>query len=126
MFTGYLIHESGMWSEVHKQWFFLPRRASTETYTETDDEHRAANILFRTDEAFSGIEMSRVGEFSLTHGFSSFKFIPGTKDRVIVALKSEEDKGKIASFITVFNLDGDVILDEINIGEHKYEGIEFI
>lgn len=115
-----------MWSEEHKQWFFLPRRASTETYTETDDERRAANILFRTDEVFSRIEMSRVGEFSQTHGFSSFKFIPGTKDRVIVALKSEEDKGKIASYIMVFNLDGDVLLNEINIGDHKYEGIEFI
>lgn len=123
---GYLIHESGMWSDIYKQWFFLPRRASMDTYTETDDERRATNLLFRTDDDFSSIELSRVGQFSQTHGFSSFKFIPGTKDRVIVALKSEEDNGKIASYIMVFNLDGEVLLNEISIGNHKYEGIEFI
>lgn len=25
---GYMIHESGVWSEVHKRWYFLPRRCS--------------------------------------------------------------------------------------------------
>lgn len=25
---GYIIHESGVWSDVHKRWFFLPRRCS--------------------------------------------------------------------------------------------------
>ena len=32
-------------------------------------------------------------------GFSSFKFIPGTEDQVILALKTEENKGKIATCI---------------------------
>lgn len=27
---GYMIHESGMWSDHHKKWFFLPRRCSKE------------------------------------------------------------------------------------------------
>lgn len=27
---GYMIHESGMWSKVHRKWFFLPRRCSKE------------------------------------------------------------------------------------------------
>lgn len=27
---GYMIHESGMWSNAHKKWFFLPRRCSKE------------------------------------------------------------------------------------------------
>lgn len=27
---GYMIHESGMWSELHRKWFFLPRRCSKE------------------------------------------------------------------------------------------------
>lgn len=27
---GYMIHESGVWSAVHKKWFFLPRRCSKE------------------------------------------------------------------------------------------------
>ena len=32
-------------------------------------------------------------------GYSSFKFIPGTRDSMIVATKSEENKGRIASCI---------------------------
>ena len=121
-----MIHESGSWSKIHKQWFLLPRRASKETYEEVADEHRATNIMFRASEHFDDISMSRVGLFSPTHGFSSFKFIPGTQDSLIVALKSEEDKGKIASYILAFNLDGDIIMPETKIGNYKYEGIEFI
>ncbi len=122
-----MIHESGLWSELHKKWFFLPRRASKETYNEVDDEYRATNILFSTDEHFKNIEISRVGPFSPTHGFSSFKFIPGTGDNLMVALKSEENQAKaVASYIMVFNLDGDIVYEETQIGVHKFEGIEFI
>lgn len=27
---GYMIHESGVWSDIHKRWYFLPRRCSKE------------------------------------------------------------------------------------------------
>src|SRR3712207_6975029 len=37
--------------------------------------------------------------------FSSFKFIPNTDDQIIVALKSEEDSGKVATYIMAFTLD---------------------
>ena len=125
-FLGYMIHESGVWSDHHDQWFFLPRRASTEKYEETPDERRATNLMFRASADFENILMSRIGPFNPTHGFSSFKFVPDTNDNVIVALKSEEDNGKISSYIMAFTLDGDIILDETKIGDHKYEGVEFI
>jgi len=67
-----------------------------------------------------------IGEIIPTHGFSSFKFIPGTNDRIILALKSEEIGSKTASYITAFNIDGTIILPETKIADHKYEGIEFI
>lgn len=123
---GYMIHESGVWSDIHQSWFFLPRRASTETYTEEGDERRATNLLFKANSDFSEISHSRVGPFHATHGFSSFKFIPNTNDDVIVALKSEEDEGKIASYIMAFTLQGDILLEETKVGDYKYEGIEFI
>ncbi|ESN92556.1 hypothetical protein HELRODRAFT_69675 [Helobdella robusta] len=123
---GYLIHEAVSWSAVYNQWFFLPRRASREVYTEEDDEQRATNILFRSDEDFYSIEMSHLGPQHNTRGFSSFKFVPGTKDSVIIALKSEEDKGKIASYIVAYRIDGTNLMKEFKIGELKYEGIEFI
>jgi soluble calcium-activated nucleotidase 1 len=82
--------------------------------------------VFAVDSDFSHIEMSRIGPFHPSHGFSSFKFIPGTNDEVIIALKSEEDEGKIASYILAFTTDGELLLEETRIGDYKYEGIEFI
>ena len=32
--VGYMIHESGRWSDVHQKWFFLPRKLSRESYDE--------------------------------------------------------------------------------------------
>lgn len=124
-----MIHESGVWSDVHKQWFFLPRRASAETYEEAADEQRASNIMFRADESFSDISFTRIGPLHPTHGFSSFKFIPGTNDQIVVALKSEEkDAIPVASYIMVFSIDGEILLEETKIGNYpfKFEGIEFI
>ncbi|KAM3909981.1 soluble calcium-activated nucleotidase 1 [Leptodactylus fuscus] len=123
---GYLIHESAAWSDSLHSWFFLPRRASKERYSEKEDEQRGANILLRASADFSDISLSHVGTLNPTHGFSSFKFIPGTDDQIIVALKSEENNGAAATYITVFILDGRVLLPETKIGNIKYEGIEFI
>ncbi|XP_018089476.1 calcium activated nucleotidase 1 L homeolog isoform X2 [Xenopus laevis] len=123
---GYLIHESAAWSDSLKSWFFLPRRASQEQYSEKEDEKRGSNILLRATPDFSDIKMSHVGTLNPTHGFSSFKFIPGTDDQIIVALKSEEDNGKVATYITAFTLDGRILLPETKVGNVKYEGIEFI
>ncbi len=59
--------------------------------------------------------------------FQRFPFArAGTDDTLIVALKSEEDQGKIASYIMAFTLDGDILLDEVFVGNRKYEGVEFI
>jgi soluble calcium-activated nucleotidase 1 len=125
-FAGYIIHESGVWSEVHHKWFFLPRRASKEKYEETADERRGTNLMFIADEHFYDISVRTIGPVNPTHGFSSFKFVPGTDDTVIVALKSMEDNGKIASFIMAFDMDGSVLMPERKIGDVKYEGIEFV
>ncbi|KAJ8317874.1 hypothetical protein KUTeg_002965 [Tegillarca granosa] len=126
VFPGYIIHESGVWSDVHQRWFFLPRRASKQKYEETADEKRATNLMIIADENFTNLEVRYVGQISPTRGFSSFKFIPQTNDQVIVALKSEEDAGTIASYILAFDIKGKIIMQEHKIGNYKYEGIEFI
>lgn len=123
---GYMIHESGVWSQIHNRWIFLPRRGSKLKYDEVSDERRAINLLLYADDDFKKIEVLKVGPYNPTHGFSSFKFIPGTKDSIIVALKSEEDEGKIHSYIIAFNLNGDILLEETKIADHKLEGIEFV
>ncbi|XP_077380009.1 soluble calcium-activated nucleotidase 1-like isoform X2 [Festucalex cinctus] len=123
---GYLIHESAAWSERLQRWFFLPRRASHERYEESADERRATNLLLSCRADFSDIRRRRVGPLNPTHGFSSFKFVPDTDDQIVLALKSEEDAGRIASYIIAFTLDGRVLMPETKIGDEKYEGLEFI
>ncbi|XP_008327764.1 soluble calcium-activated nucleotidase 1 isoform X2 [Cynoglossus semilaevis] len=123
---GYLIHESAAWSDTLQRWFFLPRRASNERYEEVADERRGTNLALSCSPNFKDIIVSRVGPLNPTHGFSSFKFVPNTDDQIILALKSEEDAGNIATYITAFTLDGRILLPETVIGDVKYEGLEFI
>ncbi|XP_016978315.1 apyrase [Drosophila rhopaloa] len=126
---GYMIHESGTWSDVKQRWFFLPRRCSKEKYNETKDEHMGCNVLVSADESFTKIETVQLDPENTTptHGFSSFKFLPGTDDSIIVALKSEELNGKTATFITAFDIKGKTLLPEMRIeSDYKYEGFEFI
>ncbi|XP_062304840.1 soluble calcium-activated nucleotidase 1 [Osmerus eperlanus] len=123
---GYLIHESAAWSDNLQRWFFLPRRASEQRYDETEDEHRGANLVLSCSPDFEDITVSRVGPLNPTHGFSSFKFVPDMDDQIVLALKSEEDAGKIATYIMAFTLDGRILMPETKIGDVKYEGVEFI
>ena len=75
---------------------------------------------------FEDVTVSRVGPLNPTHGFSSFKFVPNMDDQIVLALKSEEDAGKIATYIMAFTLDGRILMPETKIGDVKYEGVEFI
>lgn len=45
---------------------------------------------------------------------------------MVVALKSEEDAGKIATYMMAFTLDGRILMPETKVGDVKYEGLEFI
>lgn len=123
---GYLIHESAAWSDTLQRWFFLPRRASKDRYEETADERRGTNLALSSSADFKDVIVSRVGPLNPTHGFSSFKFVPNTDDQIVLALKSEEDAGKVATYIMAFTLDGRILLPETKIGDVKYEGVEFI
>jgi len=127
-YPGYMIHESAQWSDVHQRWFFLPRRASKEIYSESADETRGTNYMLIADENFDFVQSRKVGNLTPARGFSAFQFIPGTKDQLIVALKSEEKDGvAVGSYITIFSIDGTTILDETPLlGQYKFEGIEFM
>lgn len=120
--------QAAAWSDVHKKWFFLPRRASKFKYNDVEDERHGTNMLLTADDSFSRIKVTTVGDLETpSHGFSSFKFVPQTSDHIIVALKSEELEGKVATYIMVFDADnGAILYPETKIGDHKYEGIEFI
>jgi len=125
-FPGYMLHESGTWSDHHQKWFFLPRRMSHEQYDEVKDEFTGTNVLLSCDEHFKNVNVVHVGKVEPTHGFSSFKFIPGTDDTVIVALKTTEVEGQTSTFIMVFDIHGNILHPEKKIADLKYEGFDFI
>ncbi|KAI6192112.1 Apyrase [Aphelenchoides bicaudatus] len=128
-FPAYMIHESCQWSDVHQQWFFLPRKVSLEAYNENTDPYKAGNYLIRTDETFEHFTVVQLeSQLQPTHGYSAFQFVPGTNDSVIIALKSEELDGfPFSSFYTVFNINGSIYVDETKVpGDYKLEGLEFV
>lgn len=125
---GYLIHESAAWSSEHRKWFFLPRKASSKAYNEVEDEKKGTNLMLKSDDNFENIEMITVGESpNPLLGFSSFKFIPGLEDQIIVAIKSKEVGNDISTYVLVFDINGNVLLPETLVDNQiKFEGIEFI
>jgi len=135
---GYVIHEAINWSPHMRKWVFMPRRISTEAYNDVLDEKRGSNKLVIVDESFKNFEVVEVNMANKDglHGFSSFAFVPGTKDRHAIALRSVEDECagddldvcKQRSYIVIFDvLTGEVLMDEVKIEENmKFEGIEFI
>uniref|UniRef100_A0A1B6FWI6 Uncharacterized protein n=2 Tax=Cuerna arida TaxID=1464854 RepID=A0A1B6FWI6_9HEMI len=129
-FPAALVHESCTWSDVHKRWFFMPLRKLEGPFDPNTYPHLSTNILLSADENFQDIKNVTVGDVHGDHGFCSFKFIPGTDDTVVVALKSEDQmvdgKPQYSTHIMVFLLDGTVIQDELRVSDLKFEGIEFI
>ena len=135
---GYLIHESINWSQHMKKWVFAPRRISTEAYDDEKDEKRGSNRIVLVNEDFTSAETVTVEMKSTDglHGFSSLAFIPGTKDRHALALRSvEEDCAgddlnvcKQRAYAVVFDVvTGKVLLDETKLPlDMKFEGVEMV
>ncbi|DBA02070.1 TPA: hypothetical protein N0F65_000317, partial [Lagenidium giganteum] len=121
-FPGYVMHEAIEWSPVQRKWYILPRRVSTESYHDEADETRGSNKMVIASEDFSSIEVLEVGKVTPLRGFSSFKFLPHTQDQIIVAIKSAEIEAEQfqTSFITIFDVKGNVLMEETEIpGNHK-------
>jgi soluble calcium-activated nucleotidase 1 len=98
---GYVIHEAAEWHPYRREWLFFPRKISNEPF----------------DEA--------VGERIPERGISSFKILPGHPEECI-GLKSVEIGDRTESYLFCFNLDGEVLQNDIFIGDYKCEGLEIL
>lgn len=137
-FPGYLMHEAVLWSSIHREWVFLPRRRSGLAYDSADNEKRGWNGLLIASEDFKHVRVRRIPALEDTHGFrgfSSAKFVPGSNDRTIAALRTIEiDPGNhgyknryTETFLGVFNIvTGEMLLKETRVGYKKYEGLVFL
>jgi len=124
-YPGYIWHEAVDWNAAQRRWYFLPRRMSVEPYDEVLDETRASNTMFSFDEHFQHIRQQKIGPLDGKRGFSSFKFFPFREDE-FVAIKTEEYRDSIKSFIGVYRLDGTILMPDMEIEDVKYEGVEFL
>lgn len=128
-FPGFVLHESGIWSKIHKKWFFLPRFCSKEELSKDKEKSPGCNLLMTADEKFEDIKIVDIplsGEYRKVQGFSSFQFVPGSNDTIIVALKTTETDLVMNTFVCVFDIYGYNIYGKIDVFLDKYEGIEFI
>lgn len=134
---GYCIHEAILWSSYMNKWVFLPRRISADAYDENTDERKGSNKLVLVDEKFttSTVVEIKMKEFDPLHGFSTVAFVPGSKDRHALAVRSveedcvggEETCKQRSYFLVIDVLTGDVLMDEVKYPEDmKFEGVEFV
>lgn len=138
VFPGYLMHEAVLWSAAQKEWIFLPRRVSKEPFDAEKNERRGSNVAIIVTEDFKTItrvEIKGLGDPTGWRGFSSAKFVPGTGDSVILALRtieiesstSPEPGRETATFLSAFELpSGKLILREQSFTAKKFEGLVFL
>jgi len=123
---GYLIHEAAEWHPDLERWYFFPRKVSFEPFDEAVDEReRGGNTLIVADADFQDIQVRTIGERVPDRGVSSLKFLPGHPDEC-VALKSVERDGRTETYVFCFDLDGNLLSDEVSLGEYKCKGVEIL
>lgn len=123
---GYVIHEAVEWHPYRRQWLFFPRKVSTQPFDELiDGRECGSNKLVIASEDFSDIQVIEVGQCVPERGISSFKLVPGRPDECI-GLKSVEIGDRTESYLFCFNLDGEILTDDLFVGDYKCEGVEFL
>mmetsp|Transcript_42531 Transcript_42531/g.99780 ORF Transcript_42531/g.99780 Transcript_42531/m.99780 type:complete len:329 (+) Transcript_42531:3-989(+) len=125
---GWLWHEAVHWDPRSRRWFFLPRKESQDVaYIPGQNEARCSNLLITVSEDFQDIKVTRIGPLEPKRGFTALRKVPGTAD-VFMALKVKEADGEMKTWATVFNLNGDLLLEPDPfefVADVKYEGLEF-
>ncbi|WKY02069.1 hypothetical protein Q1695_015801 [Nippostrongylus brasiliensis] len=123
---GFMSHEAVRWSEANRKWFLLPRKASELPYNKQTYVEKGARVLLTADADLQNVEVLGIRSGSdRTRGFRDFVFLPKTFETVIVALKvTDVPKEDATSFITVLDIFGNVILDDVPIpGDYQFKGL---
>ena len=83
------------------------------------------NLLVSCDGNFENIIVRNVLDFIPLRGCSDMDFVPNTGDTEIICCRTvEDDDAGVESYISIFNLKGDVLLNETLFEKDlKYEGI---
>ena len=123
---GYVTHEAADFDPERRRWLFFPRKVSFEPFDEpTDEREKGNNLLLDMDADFGDIQVREIGPKTPERGPSSLKIVPGHPDEV-VATKSVEIGDRTETYILAFDIHGNVLSDEVKIGDFKCEGVEFV
>lgn len=125
--AGYMVHESARWSDVHKMWFFMPRKLSRQLYDEVIDAGKCVNLMLAAPENPSEADVIMQGYLSMSplRGCSDFVFIPGTNDCHILVIRTNESlDNEVSTLVSVIDLEANVLMPEQLIAkERKFEGV---
>lgn len=121
---GYVTHESALWSDIHKKFFFYPRRISNEAWAPDKDPHNGSNILVAVDEDF-GVSISRTAlSFKPDLGTADMDFVPCSGESELVVVRTLEMDDRMDSFLSIVDLNGHVLMPETRILKGlKLEGL---
>jgi len=139
---GFMVHESGRWSDVHSHWFFAPRKLSRETYDTVSEAYKCINLMIcapgelpmgppalKAEQAFGSTCLLQpyLGMLPM-RGCSDFMFVPGTNDCHLFLLRTEESHdGIINTFASVIDLEGKVLMAEHKLtADRKFEGCTWL
>ncbi|GBG34313.1 Soluble calcium-activated nucleotidase 1 [Hondaea fermentalgiana] len=135
--TSYLWHEAVHWCPRNRKWYILPRKRSlSDPYDPVTDETKGANILLTASDDFRDISVTTIGPLQPDRGFTALRKVPGSEDHFI-ALKVREVGDETATWITVFDAKGNMLLDQtaddgvdddgfLFVDTRKFEGLEFV
>lgn len=148
---GYVWIEAIEWSKIHQRWFILPRYLSFVKYDPSTEGTFGSNLLLSLKSDFTDIRLVWLKDLNTKEsllkrnandkfkdleysdrGFSTFTFLPNTKDSIIIGVRTKETTDKdgnaiLNSWISVFDIDGNVLRKNIKFpGNFKYEGITII
>ncbi|VVC45461.1 Hypothetical protein CINCED_3A017523 [Cinara cedri] len=122
---GYMTFESCEWSKEQNKFFFLPKTASNSAYDRIKDRQQGLNLIMSASPDFKEVQKEgNITEVYTDRGYSSFKFLPYTKDQVIVALQTSEITNE--THIIAFNTNGSVLYKPTKVADIKFEGFEFV
>jgi len=136
---------------VQHRWLLAPRKASLKPYDSIGARDAGSNLLLSAAEGFKDVQVGKLGPLSGGRGFSSLKFVPGSGERHLIALRTEEPnlsslrkerddddgdedenrKGKkhpppkddmISTYISVYDVEGEVLMHETKL---PFDDIKF-
>lgn len=135
--AGFLIHEAVLWSRARRERVFLPRRRSDSAFDARSVGARGWNGVVVANErldSFRSFQVDALADDSGARGFSAAAFVPGTRERVVLAVRTVKlEAGPVRkrrfteSYVSAFDVvTGHVVLGEQKVSELKLEDIAFL